>query len=151
MAFADDQVEDDHDHEADDHPEERRDDEEDEPERRIHATALGILIHPERADQEGDNAHRAEGEDDENPSLEEHLERAVHPSLRRRTRLSLFHGCPGMRTRASVTPSRGASSASCCPSSPRSPAYCSPCPSTRNVRTRSRCRPTDSTSSMSAS
>ena len=42
MAFADDQVEDDHDHEADDRPEERRDDEEDEPERRIHATALGV-------------------------------------------------------------------------------------------------------------
>src|SRR5438552_19165082 len=41
MAFADDQVEDDHDHEADDRPEERRDDEEDEPHRRTQTTATG--------------------------------------------------------------------------------------------------------------
>src|SRR5205807_10422347 len=141
MAFADDQVEDDHDHEADDRSEECRDDEEDEPEGRIHATALGVLVHPQGANQEGDDSHRAEAEDDENPSLEEHLERSVHPSLRGRTRLSLFHGCPGMRTRASVTPSRGASFASCCPSSLRSPAYCSPCPCTRNDRTRCSSRP----------
>src|SRR5437879_9901878 len=96
MALANDQVEDDHDHEADDRPEERRDDEEDQPERRIHTTALGVLVHPERADEEGDDAHCAEAKEDENPSIEEHLERAVHPILRRRTRLSLFHGCPGM-------------------------------------------------------
>jgi len=92
MALADDQVDDNYDAEADDPGQQGRDDQEDDPNGRVHAPGLRVAVHPQGAEDEGDDPDQADAEDEKKPLRSENLESARHPSTGG-TALTLFHGC----------------------------------------------------------
>src|SRR5207245_5074404 len=117
MVLADDQVDHKDDDKADDACEQGRDDQKDDPDGRVHASGLRVAVHPQRAEDEGDDADQTEAEGEYEPLDSHDLERARH-RFARGTALTLFHHCstsPGWR----LTPSRTSPSASSCPCSHR--------------------------------
>src|SRR2546428_10981061 len=82
MVLADHEINDEHDHKADDGPQQGPDDEEDAPHRRVHPAALGVPVHPEGPRDQDRKTDHADSYEEEQQSARQNLESCLHSQPR---------------------------------------------------------------------